>query len=277
MTLNGVLQIVLYLVVLAALAKPLGWYMARVYEGQSTPLDRVLGPVERLLYRLFGTRPDQEMDWKTYAVAMIFFNAIGLLGLYALERLQGLLPLNPQGMAAVVPDLSWNTAVSFTTNTNWQSYGGETTMSYLTQMLGLAFHNFVSAATGMAILVALIRGFARRSAKTIGNFWVDLTRGTLYILMPLSFVFALLLVSQGVVQTFNSYPTVNLAQPTSYQQPQLDSSGNAVKDAQGNPVMQTVPLTQMQIAVGTCRVPNCNQAVGDERRGLFQRQLGAPL
>ncbi|MGB8646981.1 MAG: potassium-transporting ATPase subunit KdpA, partial [Anaerolineae bacterium] len=231
MTVNGILQNVLYLVVLAALAKPLGWYMARVYEGQPIGLDRVLGPLERLLYRLFGAKPDQEMDWKTYAIAMLLFNLVGLLGLYALERFQGSLPLNPQGFPAVPPDLAWNTAVSFTTNTNWQNYGGEVVMSYLTQMLGLAFHNFVSAATGMAILIALIRGFTRKTTKTIGNFWVDLTRGTLYILLPLSIVMALLLVWQGTPQTFGDYPTANLVQPTSYQQPQLDANGNAMKDA----------------------------------------------
>lgn len=277
MTFWGVVQIVVYLVILAALAKPLGWYMARVYEGQPTPLDRVLGPVERLLYRVFGAKPDQEMDWKTYAVAMIFFNAIGLVGLYALVRLQSLLPLNPQGLGAVSPDLSWNTAVSFATNTNWQNYGGETTMSYLTQMLGLAFHNFVSAATGMAVLVALIRGFARRSAKTIGNFWVDITRGTLYILMPLSFVLALILVSQGVVQTFTAYPTANLVQPTSYQQPQLDANGSPVTDPNGNPVTETVRVKQQVIAVGPAASQIAIKQLGTNGGGVLQCQLDSSI
>jgi len=222
MTVNGVLQIVLYLVILIALAKPLGSYMARVYEGQPILLDRVLGPLERLIYRLCGIKPDQEMNWKTYAAAMLFFSVFGVLSLYLLQRVQGSLPLNPQGFAGVSPDSSFNTAVSFTTNTNWQGYSGEVTMSYLTQMLGLTFHNFVSAAAGMAVLVALIRGFARRTVQTIGNFWVDLVRTTLYILLPLAFVVALILVSQGVVQTLGSYQTVPLLQATQ------DASGNVV-------------------------------------------------
>ena len=193
------------LVALLALAKPLGAYMARVYEGRPTWLGRVLGPFERLIYRLAGVPPEDEMDWKRYALAMLLFNAAGLLLVYALQRLQALLPLNPQDLPAVPPDLAFNTAVSFATNTNWQGYGGETTLSYLTQMLGLTVQNFVSAATGMAVLVAADpRLRARAAATTIGNFWVDLTRSTLYILLPLSLVLALVLVSQGVVQTFGA-------------------------------------------------------------------------
>ena len=213
MTVNGILQLLLYMVVLLALAKPLGRYMARVYEGQPTALDWVLGPLERLIYRLCGVRagrPEAEMDWRTYAFGMLLFNILGLLAVYALQRFQGLLPLNPQGLGAVTPDSSFNTAASFASNTNWQGYGGETTMSYLTQMLGLTVQNFVSAATGMATLVAFIRGLSRRTAQTIGNFWVDLTRSTLYILLPLSLVVALILVSQGVVQNLNAYQTVPL-------------------------------------------------------------------
>jgi K+-transporting ATPase ATPase A chain len=189
--------------------------MARVYE--SKPLfgiDKILGPLERLIYRLCGVRASDEMSWKSYAVAVLLFNVLGLLAVYLLQRVQGTLPLNPAGMAAVAPDLSFNTAVSFATNTNWQSYGGESTLSYLTQMLALTVQNFVSAATGMAVLVAMIRGFVRRQASNIGNFWVDLTRTTLYILIPLSLVLALLLVSQGVVQTFSAYQTVDLVQPS---------------------------------------------------------------
>ncbi len=277
MSANGLLQIVLYLVVLAALAKPLGSYMARVYEGQSTFLDRVLGPVERLLYRLFGIRPDDEMNWQTYAIAVLLFSVVGLLGLYALQRLQDILPLNPQGFSAVSPDSSFNTAVSFTTNTNWQGYAGESTMSYLTQMLGLAFHNFVSAAAGMAVLVALIRGFARRTASTIGNFWVDLTRTTLYILLPLAFVFALFLVSQGVVQTFNGYPAATLVQPTSYTQPKLDANGNAIKDAQGDPVTETVPLTQQTIAVGPAASQIAIKQLGTNGGGFFNANSAHPF
>src|SRR6267142_6156076 len=202
MTSNGIFQIVLYVVVLLALAKPLGAYMARVYEGRRVALDRALGWLERLIYRVSGISPKTEMGWKTYALTMLIFNLAGVLAVYALQRIQGVLPLNPAGLGAVSPDSSFNTAISFATNTNWQGYGGESTMSYLTQMLALTVQNFLSAATGMAVLVALIRGFARRSAETIGNFWVDLTRGTLYVLLLLSFVLALVLVSQGVVQTF---------------------------------------------------------------------------
>ncbi|HTP40842.1 MAG TPA: potassium-transporting ATPase subunit KdpA, partial [Nitrospiria bacterium] len=180
MTTNGLLQIGFYLVVLVALAKPLGWYMARIYEGQPIWLDRLLGPAERGIYRLCGIREKEEMGWKSYGMAVLWFSAAGFLFLYALQRFQGSLPLNPPGFGAVSADLAFNTATSFITNTNWQAYGGETTMSYLTQMAGLTVQNFVSAATGMAVLVALIRGLARKSAETIGNFWVDLVRTTLY-------------------------------------------------------------------------------------------------
>jgi K+-transporting ATPase ATPase A chain len=212
MTSNTILQLLLYFGVLIGLGYPLGKYMARVYEGERVWLARVLGPVERLIYKLAGTREDEEQSWKTYAVSMLLFNAAGLFAVYALQRLQAVLPLNPQALPAVTPDSSFNTAVSFATNTNWQGYGGETTMSYLTQMLGLTVQNFVSAASGMAVLVAVIRGFTRRQSKTIGNFWVDLVRGTLYVLLPMSIVVALILVSQGVVQTFSAYPTASLLQ-----------------------------------------------------------------
>ena len=214
MTANAILQLVVYLVVLLALAWPLGVYMARVYQRRPFGLDRALGWLERLIYCLGGVHPDEEMGWKRYAAAMLLFNLAGLLTVYLLQRLQGVLPLNPQGFGAVSPDSAFNTAVSFATNTNWQGYGGESTMSYLTQMLALTVQNFLSAATGMAVLVALIRGFARRSAQTIGNFWVDVTRGTLYVLLPLSFVVALILVSQGVPQTLEPSVKVNLLQAT---------------------------------------------------------------
>ncbi|HEX3127551.1 MAG TPA: potassium-transporting ATPase subunit KdpA [Thermoanaerobaculia bacterium] len=201
MTNNALLQTGFYFLVLLALARPLGAYMARVYEG------RPFG-VERLIYRLCRVQPDEEMDWKTYTLSLLLFSAVSVLFLYALQRFQGLLPWNPATLGAVSPDSSFNTAVSFVSNTNWQGYGGETTMSYLTQMLGLTVQNFVSAAAGMAVLVAFIRGLVRRNARTIGNFWVDLTRTTLYILLPFSLILALVLVSQGVVQTFSSYRTV---------------------------------------------------------------------
>jgi K+-transporting ATPase ATPase A chain len=215
MTSNDWLQIVLYFGVLALLAKPLGWYMARVYQGEPCcGMERALGWLERGIYGVSGINPRQEMNWRWYAACVLAFNAVGFVAVYALLRLQGMLPLNPQGFAASSPDLAFDTAASFATNTNWQSYGGETTLSYLSQMLGLTVQNFVSAASGMAVLVALVRGLARRSTETIGNFWYDLVRSTVYILLPLSMVVALLLVSQGVIQNFKPYATANVLQPT---------------------------------------------------------------
>jgi len=277
MTANGVLQLVLYLVVLLALAKPLGSYMARVYEGRPFGLDRALGWLERLVYRLGGVRPDEEMGWKTYAATMLLFNLAGLLLVYALQRLQGVLPLNPQDLGAVSPDSSFNTAVSFATNTNWQGYGGETTMSYLTQMLALTVQNFVSAATGMAVLVALIRGFARRSAQTIGNFWADLTRTALYILLPLSFVLALALVSQGVVQTFGPYAKATVVQPTSYDEPETDKDGKPVLDEKGQPKTKTSTLTEQVIAVGPAASQIAIKQLGTNGGGFFNVNSAHPF
>lgn len=214
MTFNGLVQIAFFLLVLLALVKPLGAFMARVFQRERTFLDPILSPVERFIYRLSRINPDEEMDWKANAVAMLVFNIVGLFVVYALQRLQQYLPWNPQGLSAVSPDSSFNTAVSFASNTNWQGYGGETTMSYLTQMAGLTVQNFLSAATGMAVLALFIRGIARHSMKTLGNFWVDLTRSTLYILLPLAFVLALILVSQGVVQNLSPYTTVSMVEPT---------------------------------------------------------------
>ena len=205
MTINGWIQIVIYFAVLTALVVPLGRFMARVFEGERTFLSPVLRPVEVGLYRAAGVDEKREQHWITYTIAMLLFNAAGFLLVYLLQRFQAVLPLNPAGMSAVAPDLSFNTAVSFTTNTNWQNYGGESTMSYLTQMAALTTQNFVSAATGIALLIALIRGFARASAKTVGNFWVDLTRSTLYVLLPLSIIAALFLVWQGVPQNMGPY------------------------------------------------------------------------
>jgi K+-transporting ATPase ATPase A chain len=210
MTANGYLQIGLYVAVLLLAAKPLGSYMARVYEGERTWLTPVFGPVERVFYRLIGPRATDDQGWKAYAVSMLVFNVLGLLAVYGLERLQGALPLNPQAFAGVAPDLAFNTAASFATNTNWQAYVGETTMSYLTQMLGLAVQNFVSAATGMVVVIALIRGLRARSVSGLGNFWVDMTRTTLYILLPLAVALALLQVSQGVVQNLSAYVPAQL-------------------------------------------------------------------
>jgi K+-transporting ATPase ATPase A chain len=207
------MQIALYFVLLVLLAKPLGEYMARVYAGERTFLTPALDWLERACLRVLGVRRDEESDWKTYGMGVLAFNALGFLAVYGLQRAQHLLPLNPAGLGAVTPDSSFNTAVSFATNTNWQGYAGETTLSYLTQMLGPTVQNFVSAATGMAVLVALIRGFARRTSATIGSFWVDLVRSTVHVLLPLSVVLALALVSRGVVQTFDGPATARLLEP----------------------------------------------------------------
>ncbi|WP_277058415.1 potassium-transporting ATPase subunit KdpA [Trichlorobacter lovleyi] len=211
-TLVELLQLLFLLLILLALVRPLGSFMARVYQGERNLFLPLLAPVERLIYRSCGVQPDEEMGWKRYAAAMLFFNLVLFAGLFVLLMTQHLLPLNPRQMPSFSWQLALNTAVSFITNTNWQNYAGEQAVSYLTQMVGLTVHNFVSAATGMAIVIALIRGFARRRSDTIGNFWVDLTRGILYILLPLSLVAAILLVSQGVIQNFSPYKTVPLLQ-----------------------------------------------------------------
>jgi K+-transporting ATPase ATPase A chain len=205
MTANGWIQITLFCLAIIVCVKPLGLYMAKLFEGERTILSPVLGPVERGIYRLCGVRPGEEQHWTTYTIAMLAFSIAGFVSLYLMQRLQAVLPFNPQGLAATSPDLSFNTAISFVTNTNWQSYAGESTLGYLVQMLGLTVHNFVSAATGIALALALIRGFARRSTKTVGNFWADLTRCTLYVLLPLSLLMALFLVWQGVPQNLGAY------------------------------------------------------------------------
>ncbi len=251
------IQLGFYIVVLLLLAKPLGLFMARVYQGEHTFLDPILKPAERFLYRLAGVKAEEEMDWKVYAIAMLLFNAVGLLAVYALQRFQGVLPLNPQGLGAVTPDSSWNTAVSFTTNTNWQGYGGEATMSYASQMLAMTVQNFLSAATGMAVLVALLRGIVRHNAKGVGNFWVDLTRSILYILLPLSLLLAFALVSQGVVQTFSPYQTVTLLQPT------VDANGNEV--------------TQQVLAVGPAASQIAIKQLGTNGGGYFNANSAHPF
>ena len=240
MNINNLTQCLIYLAVLLACVKPLGSYMAKVYEGTPLWIDKILGPVERLIYKLSGVKKD-EMNWKTYAVATMLFNGVGILAVYLIQRVQVHLPLNPMAMTPVSPDSSFNTAVSFVTNTNWQGYGGESTMSYLTQMLALTVQNFVSAATGMAVLVAMIRGFARKKAETIGNFWVDMIRTTLYILLPLSVVLSLTLVWQGMPQTFKPSVTVPLVQAT------VDSNKKAVTDQTiaFGPVASQVAIKQL--------------------------------
>jgi K+-transporting ATPase ATPase A chain len=227
MTANGYLQIAFYLFALIGVAWPLGIYMARIYRNEPPGVVRWLGSVERGIYRLCGVKAEEDMPWTRYAFAVLAFNLLGLLAVYALQRLQGVLPLNPEGLAAVTADLAFNTAVSFATNTNWQGYGGETTMSYLTQMLGLTVQNFVSAASGMAVLVALMRGFVCREAAGIGNFWVDLTRSTLYILLPLSLALSVALVGQGVVQNYSPYVKAQLVQPTTQASTQIIAVGPA--------------------------------------------------
>jgi potassium-transporting ATPase potassium-binding subunit len=277
MTSNSFVQIAIYITALLALAKPLGWYMARVYEGESVGLNRLLAPFEELIYRLCGIRPQQEMRWTDYAVALLVFNFFGLFVVYGMQRLQAFFPLNPQSLANVTPDSAFNTAASFATNTNWQGYGGEVTMSYLTQMLGLTVQNFLSAATGMAALVALIRGFARRNAETIGNFWVDVTRTTLYILLPLSLILALALVSQGVVQTFAAYQSVPLAESLSYEQPKLGEDGQALKDAGGNPVTETVALKEQTLALGPAASQIAIKQLGTNGGGFFNVNSAHPF
>ncbi len=256
MTLNGIFQIIFYLVVLVLLAKPLGEFMARVFEGKRTFLHPIFGPVEKFIYRVSGINPDEEMDWKQNAIAMMVFNVIGILIVYGLQRLQQFLPLNPEHFGAVTPDSSFNTAVSFATNTNWQGYGGETTMSYLTQMMALTVQNFLSAATGIAVLVLFIRGLVRHSAKTLGNFWVDMTRSVLYVLLPLSIIFALILVSQGTVQTFSSYATAKFVQPTA------DTSGAMV--------------TEQTIALGPAASQIAIKQLGTNGGGFFNVNSAHP-
>jgi len=277
MTANGYLQLVFYLVVLLLLVKPLGSYMARIYQGEPAFLNRLGAPLEKLLYRICGIDPAQEMRWTQYALAMLVFNLLGALAVYALQRLQAHLPLNPQHFGAVSPDSSFNTAVSFITNTDWQGYGGESTMSYLTQMFALTVQNFVSAASGMATLVAFIRGFARKNTETLGNFWVDLTRTTLYILLPLSIVFSLALVSQGMPQTFSDYPTASLVESVEYDNPKLDVAGQPIKDNAGNPVTEKATQTEQSIAVGPVASQIAIKQLGTNGGGFFNVNSAHPF
>ncbi|HUJ85841.1 MAG TPA: potassium-transporting ATPase subunit KdpA, partial [Burkholderiales bacterium] len=269
---NALVQCAVYVIVLIALAKPLGAYMANVYEGRY----RFLAPLESLVYRLSGVKPEDDMGWKRYLWATLWFNLFGFLAVYALQRLQDFLPLNPQKMAAVSPDSSFNTAVSFATNTNWQGYGGETTMSYLTQMLGLSVQNFFSAATGMAVLIALIRGFARRQATGIGNFWVDVTRSTVYILLPLSLLLACALVTQGVVQTFAPYKTVQLVQPVEYDQQKTGPDGKPAVDAQGKPVMEKATSKEQVLPLGPAASQIAIKQLGTNGGGFFNVNSAHP-
>lgn len=249
MTTYGWVQIIVYLVALVTLVKPLGGFMARVYQGERTFLDPFLGSTERATYRIAGIRPEYEMSWQTYALALLVSNGLGLAAVFALQLVQNRLPLNPQHIGPVAPDQAFNTAASFASNTNWQSYSGETTLTYLTQMVGLTVQNFVSAAVGMAVLVALVRGLARRSAQTVGNFWVDLVRGTLYILLPLSILLALALISQGVVQSLSPYKSVPLLDST------VDNTGE--------------PITEQILALGPAASQVAIKQLGTNGGGFF--------
>ena len=277
MNTSGWLQLGLYVVVLLLLAKPLGGYMAAVYEGRAAWAQRIGGPLERLIYRGAGVDPAREMGWIEYALAMLWFNLLGGLAVYAIQRLQTWLPLNPQDMAAVSPDSAFNTATSFITNTNWQGYGGESTMSYLTQMLALAVQNFVSAATGMAVLVALVRGFVRNKALGIGNFWTDLVRTTVYILLPLSIVFALVLVGQGVPQTYAKYATVTLVQPVTYDNPKNGPDGQPLKDEKGNPVTEKATATEQTIPLGPAASQIAIKQLGTNGGGFYNVNSAHPF
>jgi K+-transporting ATPase ATPase A chain len=257
MTTNGLLQIAVFLAVLVLAVKPFGLFMAKVFRRERTFLDRVLGPLERFIYRAAGVDPEEEMDWRGNAVAFLVFNVAGFAVVYALQRLQHLLPFNPAGLGPVSPDSAFNTAVSFASNTNWQGYGGETTMSYFTQMMGLTVQNFVSAAGGMAVLALFIRGIARHSMTTLGNFWVDMTRSTLYILLPLSIVLALLLVSQGVVQNLSPYEKV----------PLLDQPAGAGGD----------PVAEQVIAMGPAASQIAIKQLGTNGGGFFNANSAHPL
>ncbi len=274
MTINGWLQIAFFLLLILAVTKPLGIFMARVFNREKTFLDPVLRPIEKLIYRTTGVDEEHEMAWTEYAIAMLLFSVVSMLLLYLIQRVQGFLPFNPQKLGAVSPpSLAFNTAASFTTNTNWQAYSGETTMTYFTQMAGLAYHNFVSAATGIALAIALIRGIARREMKTIGNFWVDLVRCTLWVLLPFCVVGALVLVSQGVVQNLKPYDTVKIVEPQ--QVPHLGADGKPAIGADGKPVMDTV--TDQTIAQGPVASQEFIKEFGTNGGGFFNANSAHPF
>jgi K+-transporting ATPase ATPase A chain len=264
MTANGFLQVGIYFLVLLALTKPLGIYMARIFSGERTFLERVFGPVEKLIYRIGRIDDHEEQHWTEYTAAMLMFSLVGLLVLYGLQRIQYYLPLNPQGFAGVPPDLAFNTASSFATNTNWQAYPGESTMSYFVQMAGLAFQNFASAAAGIALAIAFIRGIVRRETKTLGNFWVDLTRATLYVLLPFCVIGALVLVSQGVIQNFRPYTQAKLVEPQ-----QVEKT-----DDRGNKIVETV--TVQTIAQGPVASQEIVKEFGTNGGGFFNANSSHP-
>ena len=265
-----------FLLLVLAAVKPLGLYMANVFEGRPLWLVRAGAPLERLIYRLCGVDPGREMGWKEYALGLLLFNALGGLAVYLLQRCQLWLPLNPQKVANLSPDSAFNTAVSFITNTNWQGYSGESAMSYLTQMAGLAVQNFLSAASGIVVAIVLIRGLARHSVSTIGNVWADLTRATLYVLLPLAMVLALALASQGVIQNFSPYREVTTVEPLTYQQPKTDAAGNPVKDAAGNPVQETVTTHTQTLPMGPIASQESIKELGTNGGGFFNANSAHP-
>ena len=271
------LQTILFFVVLLALVKPLGSFMAKVFQGERTFLSPVLAPCEKLIYRISGVKPEEEMGWKRYAGSVLLFNLALLVSLFVMLMTQHLLPLNPQKVPAFTWQLALNTAVSFVTNTNWQAYVGEQAASYFTQMVGLAVHNFVSAATGIAIAIAVIRGFVRRKTSLLGNFWVDMTRCTLYILLPISIIAALLLVSQGAIQNFSAYKTVPLVQSTNYDKPKMDDKGVALKDAKGNPVTENIIVKEVQIPMGPVASQEAIKELGTNGGGFFNANSAHPF
>ena len=277
MNMHEWLQTIVFFVVLLALVKPLGSFMARVFQGERTFLTPVLAPCEKAIYRISGVKPEIEMRWQRYAISMLLFNLALFGSLFMLLMTQHLLPLNPQKVPAFTWQLALNTAVSFTTNTNWQAYVGEQAASYFTQMVGLAVHNFVSAATGIAIAIAVIRGFVRRKTSLLGNFWVDMTRCTLYILLPLSIIFSLVLVSQGVIQNFSAYKTVPLVQSTNYDKPKMDDKGNPIKDAADKPVTENVIVKEVTIPMGPVASQEAIKELGTNGGGFFNANSAHPF
>jgi K+-transporting ATPase ATPase A chain len=276
MTPASVTLIVIFLAVLLALTKPVGLYIANVLQGKPIWALRIGSPIEAFTYRLAAIDPAAEMSWKKYAIAILLFNSLGAIFLYVLQRMQEWLPLNPQHFANVSPDSSFNTAVSFITNTNWQGYSGESTMSYLTQMVGLAVQNFLSAATGIVVAIALIRGFARHGAATIGNFWVDVTRVTLYVLLPISTLLAIVLVSQGVVQTFSAYRDVATVESLTYQQAKSDAQGTLIKDTSGNPIQEMVTTHTQTLPMGPMASQESIKELGTNGGGFVNANSAHP-
>ncbi|PIF11391.1 potassium-transporting ATPase subunit KdpA [Janthinobacterium sp. 13] len=276
MTTQSILLLVAFLAVLLAAGYPLGLYMARVAGDGPVRGLGWLQKVENLLYRWSGLPADKAMGWKSYAIALIVFNTVGAVFVYGLQRLQGFLPLNPQGLGAVSPDSSFNTTVSFVANTNWQGYGGEQTMSYLTQMLGMACQNFFSAATGIAVIFALVRGFASRSGKSIGNFWVDLVRSTLYILLPLSLALSVVFMGEGMIQNFSAYKEVTLLDHVAYETPKMTADGQPVLDAAGKPVMEAQVATTQTIAMGPVASQESIKLLGTNGGGFFNANSSHP-